>query len=63
MLDSVADGDAERKQNDLGDGKEGGAEHDVADWPPVLQGAEDEDELGNDVNNGANERPEDVDDP
>jgi hypothetical protein len=63
MLDRVADSDAEREQEDLCDGEEGGAENDVTDRPAVVEGAEDEDELGNDVDDGADEGPEDVDNP
>ena len=63
VFDGVADGDAERKEEDLCDGEKGGAKDDVADRPAVVEGAEDEDELGYDVDHGADERPEDVDDP
>ena len=63
MLDGVADGDREREEDDLRDGEERGAEHDVANRPAVLERAEDEDELRDDVDDGADQRPEDVDDP
>ena len=63
MLDGVADGDREREEDDLRDGEERSAEHDVANRPAVLERAEDEDELRDDVDDGADERPEDVDDP
>ena len=63
MLDRVANGDRERKEDDLRDGEERGAKHNVADRPAILERAEDEDELGDDINDGINKRPEDVDDP
>lgn len=63
MLDRVADGHTEGKHNDLRDGKEGGSEDDVSNGPAVLEGAEDKDQLRDDVDDGANERPEYVDDP
>ena len=45
MLDSVAYRDAEREEDYLGDGKEGGAKDNVADRPSILEGAENKDEL------------------
>ena len=63
MLDRVANGDRERKEDDLRDGEERSAKHNVADRPAVLERAEDEDELRDDVDDGADQRPEDVDDP
>lgn len=63
MLDRVAYRHAKRKQQDLSDSEKGSTEHNVADGPPVFQRPEDEDELGNDVNNDADERPQDVNDP
>ena len=63
VLDGVADSNREREEDDLRDGEERGAEHDVADRPAVLERAEDEHELRDDVDDDADERPEDVDDP
>lgn len=63
MLDSIADGDAERKQEDLGDSKEGSSENNITNGPPVVQCSENEGELGDDVDYDADEGPEDVDDP
>ena len=62
MLDRITDRRAEREQQHLAAPKERRAEYDVADGPPVVQGAEDEDELGDDVHGDAEERPEEVDD-
>ena len=63
VFDGVAYRRAAREQDNLRDGEERGAEHDVADRPAVLERAEDEDELRDDVDDGADQRPEDVDDP
>ena len=63
VLDGVADSNREREEDDLRDGEERGAEHDVADRPAVLKRAEDKDELRDDVDDGTDEWPEDVDDP
>lgn len=63
MLDGVTYGDTKGKQDDLGDGEERGAEDDVSNRPSVLKCAEDKDKLRDDVDNRANERPQDVDDP
>jgi hypothetical protein len=43
--------------------EECGAEDDVANRPAVIERAEDEHELRDSVDDGADERPEDVDDP
>ena len=63
MLDGIAYCDTEGKQDNLRNGEERGAEHDVADRPAVLKRAEDKDELRDDVYDGTDEWPEDVDDP
>ena len=63
MVDVVADRDGEAKEDDLGDDVERGAEDDVANRPAVFKRAEDEKELGKDVDCGTNEWPEDVNDP
>jgi hypothetical protein len=63
VLDGIADGDVECVEDDLTDGKKGGSEDDVANGPSVVQGADDEDQLEDDVDEDA-ERVEDVgDDP
>lgn len=61
MLDGVADRDTEGKQEDLATSEEDGAEDDVADGPAVLEGTEDEYELGNDVHGDADDGPQEVD--
>ena len=63
MFDGVADRDAEGEQDHLGDGEKRGSEHDISDGPTVFKRPEDEDKLGNDVNDGADQGPQDVDDP
>jgi hypothetical protein len=63
VLDSVADGSRECKQKNLGDGEECSAKDDIADRPTVIEGAKDEDELGDDVDDDANDGPQDVDHP
>lgn len=63
VFDGVADGDAEREQDHLSDGEKRGSEHDISNRPTVFKRSEDEDKLGNDVNDGADQRPQDVDDP
>jgi len=62
VLDCVADGYAESEKEDLAACEESGAEHDVTDGPPVFQRAEDQDELGDNVDWHADDRPNDVDD-
>ena len=63
VFDGVADRYAEGEQDDLSDGEERGPEYDISDRPAVFEGSEHEDELGHDVNHGADQRPQDVDDP
>lgn len=63
MLDGVTDRDTECKQEDLRDYKERSSEDNVADGPTVFEGAEDKNELRDDVYGCTDERPEDVDDP
>ena len=63
MFDCVADGDAERKEQHLCDCEKRCAEDDVTDGPPVIESAEDEDELGDDIEGGADEGPKDINDP
>ena len=45
------------------DGEECGAEDDITNRPPVVESAEDEYKLGDYINDGADQGPEDVDDP
>lgn len=63
MLNSVADRHAEGEQEDLGDGEESSAKNNVADRPSVIEGTEHENELGHDVDDNADDRPEKVDYP
>ena len=63
MLDGIANGHTKSKEQNLGDGEEGGAEYYVADGPTILERAEYEDELRDDIDYGTYERPEDVHDP
>lgn len=62
MFDGIANRYAEGEEQDLSTSIESCAEDDVADGPPVLEGAEDQDELRDDVDWNADERPDDVDD-
>ena len=50
MCDSFTDGDAESVQDHLSDYEEGRSKNDVSNRPPVVQRANDEDELKYDVN-------------
>ena len=63
MLDGVAYCHAEGEQDDLRNGEERGTEDDITDGPAVLKSAEDEDQLRDNVHHGADEWPENVDDP
>jgi hypothetical protein len=63
MLDGIADGDAEREKKDLSDCKERRAEYDVADGPSIVEGAEYEDELRDDVDNDTYRGPQYVYNP
>ena len=63
MLDGIAYSSRERKQQDLGDSEEGCSKDDIPDRPPVVEGAEHQDELGDDIYDDADEGPEDVDYP
>lgn len=57
MLDGVTYCYAEGEQENLGNGEEGSAEDNVTNGPPVIEGAEDEDKLRDNVDNSANEWP------
>ena len=63
MLDGVADGHTERKQDDLGDGEECSTEDDITDGPAVLKSPEYENQLRHDIDDRTDEWPEDIDDP
>lgn len=63
MRYSVADCVAESKHENLGSDKERGAECNIADGPSVFQGSKDEDELRDDVDDNADQRPEEIYDP
>ena len=62
MLDCVADGHAESEKEDLATREEGGAEHDVTDGPSVFQCAEDQNQLGDNIDWHTDDWPDDVDD-
>ena len=63
MLDRITDRDAEREQKDLGNSEESSAEDNVTDRPSILKRAEHEDELRDNIYDGADKRPEDVNNP
>lgn len=63
MFDGVADRDTECEKEDLRDDKERSPEDNITDGPTVLERAEDEYELRNNVYGCTDKRPEDVDDP
>jgi hypothetical protein len=63
VFDSIADCHAEGEEDNLRDSEEGGAKENVTDRPPVVECADHEDELGDDVNEDACGRPDKVDDP
>ena len=62
-IHGVADRDAERVKNDLSDDEEGGTKDDVADGPAVVERANDEDELEDDVDDHAGGVEDELDDP
>lgn len=63
VLDGVTDSNTEREEENLGNSEECRAEDNVADGPAVIEGAENENKLGDNVNDCADEGPENVDDP
>jgi len=63
MLDSITDRDAEREQKDLGNSEESSAKDNVTNGPSIIKRAEHEDELRDNIDDGADKRPEDVDNP
>jgi len=60
VFNRIAYRNAKREQENLTSCVEGRAKDDITDRPPILEGTEDEDELGDDVNGDADERPEHV---
>lgn len=62
MLNRIANRHAEREQQHLRTSKERRAKDDIADRPPVLERAEDEDELQDDIDGNADDRPDQIDD-
>lgn len=62
MLDRITDRRAKREEQHLATGEERCAEYDVANGPPIVEGAEDKNELGYDVDGDAEEGPDEVDD-
>jgi hypothetical protein len=63
MLDGITDCYAECKQQYLCNNKERCAKEDIADWPPVVERAEDKNELGDDIDGGADDWPQDIYNP
>jgi len=63
MFNSIANRHAEGEKEDLSDGEESSAENNVTDRPSVIEGTEHEDELRDDVDDNADDRPEEVDYP
>lgn len=62
MLDRITYRHAKRKQQHHAARIKHRAKDDIANWPPVFERAEDEDELQDDVDGDADEWPEEVDD-
>jgi hypothetical protein len=63
MLDGITDRNAERKQQNLRNDKEGCTKENIADGPSVVERAEDKDKLRDDINGGADYWPQDIYDP
>ena len=63
MFDSITDGHAKRKEQYLRDDEERRAKEDITNRPPVIKRAEDEDELGYDIDRGTDYWPQYVYDP
>lgn len=62
MGDGVTDGGAEGEQQDAADNVEADAEQEVADDPSVVERADDQNELGHDVDDDDDERVHEVGD-
>lgn len=54
MLDIVANGVAENVEDDLSDDEEENAERNVAQWPAILEGANNEDDLTDNIHEQEN---------
>jgi hypothetical protein len=63
VLDGIAYLRAEGEQEDLGDREEHCPKNDIANGPSVFQRTKDQDQLRDDVDDCASQRPENVDDP
>ena len=63
VLDGVANRHREGEEDDLRNREEGGSEYNVADRPAVLECTEDKYELRDDIDDSADQGPEDVYDP
>lgn len=63
VLDRITNVDREPEQHHLRDREKRSSEHNVSDWPSVVEGADDEDELRHHVNGRAQARPNKVYDP
>ena len=63
MFDGVTYCRAKGEQENLCDCEKGRPEDDIADGPSIFQRTEDQDQLRDDVDDCANQRPENVDDP
>jgi len=63
VFDGVADRDAEGEQDHLSNGEECGPEYDISDRPTVFKRSEHEDKLRYDIDHGADQGPQDIDDP
>ena len=63
VFDGVADRDAESEQDHLSNSEKRGTEYDISDRPTVFKCSEHEDKLGHDIDHGADQGPQDIDDP
>jgi hypothetical protein len=63
MLDGIADCYAESEKKDLSDCEKRRAKDNVADGPSVVESAEDENQLRDDIDHSTDQRPQDVDNP
>jgi hypothetical protein len=63
MLDGVTYRRAKSEQEYLCNCEKGGPKDDIADGPSIFQGTKDQDQLRDDVDDDASQRPKKVDDP
>ncbi len=63
VLDGLAYPRAEGEQEDLGEREESGPKNNIANGPSVFQRTKDKDQLRDDVDDYASQRPENVDNP